>query len=235
MSKAPPRRSRARAEAARPTLAALILDFDGLILDTETPDYEAWRGIYREFGHDLPIETWGQIVGGNGATAFEPLPHLEELTGRNLTDLGLRERAERESLARINASPPLPGAVETIRAARARGLRLGIASSSEHAWVDGHLRRLGLFDQVDAIICREDAASPKPDPALFLACLRALEVTPREAIALEDSPNGVTAARRAGLFVVAVPNPLTAQLRMDGEDMRLESLADLPLAALLEK
>lgn len=216
-------------------IKAIIFDFDGLILDTETPDYEAWREIYREYGQELPIETWGQIVGGNSTTSFEPLPHLEQLTRRDLSALDLNARADGQRLARIHASAPLPGVLDTLHAARRQGLKLGIASSSPHAWVDGHLRRLGLYDEFEAVVCREDAPATKPDPALFLAVLRALDTAPAEAIALEDSPNGVTAAKRAGVFVVAVPNPLTAQLRMDGEDMRLESLADLPLAALLAK
>lgn len=215
-------------------IKAIVFDFDGLILDTETPDYEAWREIYREYGQELPIATWGQIVGGNSTTSFEPLPHLEKLTGRDLADLDLTARADRQRLARIHASAPLPGVLDTLHAARRQGLKLGIASSSPHAWVDGHLRRLGLFDQFKAVICREDASAPKPDPALFLAVLQALHIAPAEAIALEDSPNGVAAARRAGIFVVAVPNPLTAQLSIVGENLRLASLAELPLASLLE-
>ena len=215
-------------------ITTLIFDFDGLILDTETPDYEAWRGIYGEFGQELPIQTWGQIVGGNGATSFEPLPHLEQLTRRDLSSLNLQDRANRQALARINAMAPRPGVLETLDAAAELGLRLAIASSSTHAWVDGHLRRLGLFDRFQVVLCREDVPVPKPDPALFLAVLRALGVTPREAIVLEDSPNGVTAARAAGIFVVAIPNPVTAQLKITGEDLRLDSLVDLPLSSLME-
>jgi HAD superfamily hydrolase (TIGR01509 family) len=215
-------------------IRALIFDFDGLILDTETPDYEAWRDIYGEFGQELPIETWGQIVGGNGSSGFEPLPHLEQLTGRDLSSLDLRHRAERASLARINGLPPLPGVLDTIQVATQHGLKLGLASSSAHAWVDNHLSRLGMFDHFHTIICRDDVPIPKPDPALFNAVLRALDLRPQQAIALEDSPNGVAAARRAGLFVVAVPNPVTARLQIVGENLRLASLADLRLEGLLE-
>jgi HAD superfamily hydrolase (TIGR01509 family) len=216
-------------------IKALIFDFDGLMLDTETPDYEVWRDLYREYGYELDTHTWGQIVGGNSGTAFEPLPHLEQLTGRDLSSHGLNAIADHRRLARIDAMALLPGVLETLEEARKRGLRLGVASSSPHAWVDGHLRQRGLLDQFQAIVCREDAPYPKPEPDLYLAALRALRIGPHEAIALEDSPNGVTAARRAGIFVVAVPNPLTARLSIQGEDLRLESLADLPLGALLDR
>jgi HAD superfamily hydrolase (TIGR01509 family) len=218
-------------------IRALIFDFDGLILDTETPDYEAWRDLYREFGQDLPIETWGQIVGGNSATSFEPEPYLEQLTGRDLSSLELRARSEARSLALINSQPPLPGVLDALNAARERGLPLAVASSSPHDWVEGHLTRLGLLDRFVAIICREDVPPGriKPDPDLFLKTLAALRVPADEALVFEDSPNGVWAAHAAGIRVVAVPNPLTAQLPFDGEDLRLSSLADLSLGELLAK
>ena len=216
-------------------IRALIFDFDGLILDTETPDYEVWRDLYRQYGHELDARTWGQIVGGNSGTAFEPLPYLEQLTGRDLSPLGLNIIADHQRLARINATGLLPGVLDTIQAARQRGLKLGVASSSPHAWVDGHLKQRGLFDQFQAVMCSEDAPRIKPEPDLYLAALRALHVRSDQAIALEDSPNGVRAARRAGIFVVAVPNPLTAQLSFEGENLRLASLAGMRLDALLDR
>lgn len=216
-------------------IRALIFDFDGLILDTETPDYEVWRDLYREYGYELDARTWGQIVGGNSGTAFEPLPHLEQLSGRDLSTLGLNALADNRRLARINSMGLMPGVLETIRVARERGLKLGVASSSPHAWVDGHLRRRGLLGQFQVVVCSEDAPRLKPEPDLYLAALRALRVSASQAIALEDSPNGVKAARRAGIFVVAVPNPLTAQLSFVGENLRLASLADLSLDALLDR
>ena len=96
-------------------IKALIFDFDGLILDTETPEFEVWRDVYREFGQDLSIETWGQIVGGMDASSFRPLPYLQTLTGRDLTPLGLSARAVEQSCARIVAQPPLPGVLATLR------------------------------------------------------------------------------------------------------------------------
>ena len=214
-------------------IKALIFDFDGLILDTETPEFEVWRDVYREFGQVLSIETWGQIVGGMAATNFRPLPYLQTLTGRDLTPLNLSARVSTESRARIVAQPPLPGVLDTLRAAQRLGLRLAVASSSSHRWVDEHLARLGLTHFFETVKCSDDVARTKPEPDLYLSALEALGVSPLEAIAFEDSPNGVKAARRAGLFVVAIPNPATAQLTFDGESLRLASMADLPLEVLL--
>jgi HAD superfamily hydrolase (TIGR01509 family) len=167
------------------------------------------------------------------AASFRPLPYLQTLTGRDLTPLNLSARAVEQAHARIVAQPPLPGVLDTLRAARRLGLRLAVASSSPHRWVDGHLARLGLTDFFEAVKCSDDVARTKPEPELYLSALDALGVSPLEAIALEDSPNGVKAARRAGLFVVAIPNPVTAQLTFEGESLRLASMADLSLEALL--
>ena len=214
-------------------IKALIFDFDGLILDTETPEFEVWREIYQEFGQDLSVEMWGQTVGGSAASDFSSLPYLESLLKRDLTPLNLSARAEEQRLARILALPPLPGVLQMLNAAQQMGLRLAVASSSRHRWVDGHLARLGLDAFFETARCADDVARTKPQPDLYLSALDALGVSPLEAIAFEDSPNGVRAARSAGIFVVAIPNPVTAQLTFTGESLRLTSMADLTLEELL--
>jgi HAD superfamily hydrolase (TIGR01509 family) len=215
-------------------IKALIFDFDGLILDTETPEFDVWREIYGEFGQDLQLELWAQTVGGNAASDFDSLQHLQSLLGRDLTSLELESRAFERKLTRIHTQPPLPGVVDMLNAAQRMGLRLAVASSSRHRWVDGHLTRLGLDHFFEAVRCADDVARTKPEPDLYLAALDALKVSPHEAIAFEDSPNGVCAARRAGLFVVAIPNPVTAPLTFKDESLRARSMADLSLAQLLE-
>jgi beta-phosphoglucomutase-like phosphatase (HAD superfamily) len=75
----------------------------------------------------------------------------------------------------------------------------------------------------------------KPDPELYQKALERLAVTPSEAIAFEDSANGIRAAKAAGLFCVAVPNPLTADMDLHQADLRLESLAATTLESLLEQ
>ena len=117
--------------------------------------------------------------------------------------------------------------------ARRLGLRLAIASSSPHNWVDRYLTRLGLFDYFEIIKCADDVPRVKPDPGLFLAALSALHLQADEAIVFEDSPNGLKAAKSAGLFTVAVPIVLTRQLGVDGADIVLPSLASLRLEELL--
>ncbi len=218
-------------------IKALIFDFDGLVLDTETPEMLAWQSVYTQHGHTLHPETWGQIVGGSGASDFHPMTHLETLVGRPLDRPALESRASSQSLQTIHASAPLPGVPDYLTRARRLGLGLAVASSSPHSWVNGHLARLGLLDRFDKIICREDVppGRTKPHPDLFLCALAALNTRAEEAIVFEDSPNGVKAARAAGIFVVAVPNPMTMQLDFDSPNLRLASLSDMPLTDVLRR
>src|SRR4030095_9861975 len=121
-----------------------------------------------------------------------------------------------------------------IHEAKGFGLKLAIASSSPHTWVDNHAKRLGIFNYFDVVVCAEDVGlgRTKPNPDLFLTALNQLQVQKNEAVVLEDSPNGVLAANRAGIFVVAVPNHVTSMLSLDGANRIVRSLAEVSLSGL---
>jgi HAD superfamily hydrolase (TIGR01509 family) len=216
-------------------IRALIFDFDGLILETEGPVYQSWSELYQEFGYELVFEDWATIIGTSEAETFDPFDELESKLGRKL-DRGtiVPERRQRE-LDLIAQQSVMPGVEEYIRDAQRLGFKLGIASSSSRQWVTGHLTRLSLVDHFEVIHTSDDVVRTKPDPALFNLVLESLRVHPRQAIVLEDSPNGVIAAKRAGIFTVAVPNGITRRLDLDHADLRLESLTDLSLGELIEK
>jgi HAD superfamily hydrolase (TIGR01509 family) len=216
-------------------IQALIFDFDGLIVDTELPDYESWQEIYRSHGCELPLHDWGQIVGGTGASDFDPHSHLEELCGQKLDREEVWISRRKQYLETISEQPVLPGVLEYLDDADRLGLKLAVASSSPENWVRGHLARLGLYQRFGAIKTADDVARTKPDPELYLKALEALSVKSNEAIVFEDSPNGVKAAKAADIFTVAVPNKLTAQLPMQGADIHLNSLAELSLSELLKR
>lgn len=210
-----------------------MFDFDGLILDTEEPVYQSWLEVYEAHGEELPFERWIQIVGST-TIGFHPQHHLEERLGRPLPKEVLERRIGRRTELILDRQM-LPGVVERIAEAKALGLKLGVASSSTADWVRGHLARLGILERFDCVTCRDDVASVKPEPDLYLAVLECLGVRAPEAIAIEDSPNGVTAAKRAGMRCVAVPNSITAQLDLSQADVILVSLADTTLPDLLRK
>ena len=214
-------------------IRAIVFDFDGLILDTEEPVYRSWLEVYQAHGEELPFERWVQTVGST-TLGFHPQHHLEERLGRALPKDVLDRRIGRRT-EMILSQEVLPGVVQHLEAARAARLKLGIASSSTGEWVRGHLARLGILEYFDCLRCRDDVANVKPEPDLYVAVLDCLDVPGAQAIAIEDSPNGIAAAKRAGMLCVAIPNTITSQLDLSHADLVLNSLAEVTLAELLER
>ncbi|HEX6972437.1 MAG TPA: HAD family hydrolase [Limnochordia bacterium] len=212
-------------------LDAVIFDFDGLILDTETPEYEAWSELYREHGVELTVGLWGQAVGA-GWGEFDAHAYLERCLGRRLDRARLRERYEARKTELIAAQTIRPGVRERLAEARALGLGIGLASSSPRHWVAMHLERLGLLKAFDTLCTADDVARVKPAPELYLLAAERLGTRPARCLALEDSPNGARAAKAAGCFCVVVPNALTRQLPFDAGDLTLATLAEMDLAQI---
>ena len=206
-------------------IEGIIFDFDGTILDSELPEFQTWQEIYLAHGHELDLTLWARGIGT--ISGFDPYAHLESLSGRKLDRPGLRQRRN-ERFRELTAHATLqPGVENWLRMARQLGLKIGLASSSTHEWVETHLKQFDIFTYFDTIKCSDDVEWVKPDPALYRAALSALNLTARQAIAIEDSPNGVAAAKGAGLFCVAVPNELTGYLDLSQADLRLNSLAEV--------
>lgn len=215
-------------------IRAIIFDFDGLILDTETPEYRSFAELFREHGAELGRETWGKWI-GKDASGFNVYDHLDACVGRTLDREAVRSRRRAKYEALIASEQARPGVEDYLRDAKRLGLRIGLASSSTREWVEGYLSKLGLLDYFDALRTRGDVAKAKPDPELYVRAMEALGVGPDEAVAFEDSPNGALAAHRAGLRCVIVPNELTRGLTFGEHTLRLESMAELPLEALLRR
>jgi HAD superfamily hydrolase (TIGR01509 family) len=212
---------------------ALVFDFDGLILDTETPIYTSWSAIFTDHGCEPPtLEEWALEVGAQ--RALDPMAMLRDRSGRHVDADAVQRlrRAHRDDL--LAREQVRPGVEQWLDDARRLGLAIGIASSSEHGWVESHLSRLGLRDRFSHLACYSEALRAKPEPDTYLAACAALGVTPTDALALEDSPNGIAAAKTAGLRVVAVPNGVTAGMDLEAADLVLESLASRPLAVVLD-
>jgi HAD superfamily hydrolase (TIGR01509 family) len=208
-------------------VAALIFDFDGLIVDSETPGFTAWSEVYATHGCSLPFDKYSACIGTIGG--FDLHAYLEEQAGRPLDRAALEKACNTRWLELMHAQPLLPGIAACVSSAKQRGLKLAIASSSTQKWVTRNLRKFGLLDQFDAICTSDDVSAVKPDPALYLLALEKLGVKAGEAIAFEDSPNGILAATRAGIFCIAIPNPLTKDLPLELADRRLRSLEEFNL------
>lgn len=215
-------------------IKALVFDFDGLILETETPIFQSWQELYRDYGLELRLEQWIANV-GTAEEMFDPLANLEQQLGRPIDREVELPRRRRRELELIQTQSILPGVLDYLQDARKLGLKIGLASSSPCEWVVGHLERLGLIGYFEAIVASDDVARTKPDPALYRTAVEWLKVNPEQAVAFEDSLNGLIAAKRAGLRCVVVPNALTRHLRLEQADLRLNSLAEMPLEELLSR
>jgi HAD superfamily hydrolase (TIGR01509 family) len=211
---------------------AVVFDFDGLILETEGPSLDSWVEIYREHGFEVPLEKWRDDIGSD--RGFDPVDYLAALVGEGLDRAATQQRRDKRKNELIEALDLMEGVRDYIADARRIGLKLAIASSSSRDWVIGHIERLRIHAVWDAVLTRDDVARTKPAPDLYIAAVKALDVHPSQAVALEDSPNGIAAAKAAGLRCVAVPNALTQGLDVSRADVRLRSLAEMPLERLLD-
>ena len=211
-------------------IRALVFDFDGLVLDTETPLIDAYAAVHTR--HNVPFDRAVFLRSvGHADYAFDPWhgfsPHADRAA---LEDE--RRRIKDELLLR---QPILPGVEALLRAGKERGLRIGAASNSEHEWVEPHLRRLGLHGYFEFFACRGDTPSPKPEPDLYKLVLNRFALRGHEAIAFEDSNTGLTAAKRANLWTVGVPNESTAHHDFTPADLLVRSLAEVQLEDLLQR
>lgn len=214
-------------------IKALIFDFDGLILDTEGPVFQSWQELFVSYGYDMTLADWQICIGtAEGTQTF--FDTLDDRLERPL-DLEVEgpPRRQRE-LDLIANQPVLPGVKAYIQRAGELGLKLAIASSSPCEWVLGHLEQRGLREHFECVLASDDVGVTKPDPSLYLNALECLGVSASQAIAFEDSPNGIIAAKKAGLYCVAVPNHITSQLQIEHADLQMDSLAEMSLDQLLE-
>ncbi|MDD2521606.1 MAG: HAD-IA family hydrolase [Anaerolineaceae bacterium] len=188
---------------------ALIFDFDGLILDTETAEVEIWHDLYSQVGLTFDMEAYQGVVGSSGARGFDPAQPLADLESETRSFEQIRKDFRQIAYRRCEELDVMEGVVDLISRAKAKGYLLGLGSSAATLWVKTHLTRLGLFDQFDTIVTSEDVEYAKPAPDIFLRVLENLDVLAINALVLEDSYNGVLAAHRAGIRAIVVPNPIT--------------------------
>jgi HAD superfamily hydrolase (TIGR01509 family) len=220
--------------AGGPMIRAIIFDFDGTILETESPDYHSWREIFEEHGAELPLELWAQYI-GTSIDTLDPYAHLEKCIGQQVDREHIRSRRRKRHDELVLQERVLPGVVELISEAKEAGLKIGLASSSSRDWVVGHLSRLGMLEHFEVIKTSDDVQRVKPDPELYLRAVQALNVSAEETLAIEDSVNGLLAAKRAGLHCIAVPNAMTKHLSFEGADAKYGTLLDFRLVNYMKK
>lgn len=213
-------------------IKALIFDFDGLIIDTETPEYDSWSELFASYGVELDRKMWEESIGG---AALDIYGLLEEISGQRIQRDVVRPRRRRRYLEGVERNPVLPGVLDYLRAAKLWGLKLAVASSSSAGWAAGHLKSRKLLHHFEFVLSAGDVSNVKPDPELYETAMQRLGVQGHEALAFEDSANGLASAKAAGLYCVVVPNPMTKHMNFDKADFHLNSLSEMTLGRLLEE
>lgn len=211
-------------------IRAIILDFDGLIIDSETPLFDIWQGIYAEHGGTLTLDMWQHALGTDNG--FDEYAELARQTGVALPRETWRAQVRAELTRRCEQEPLQPGVLDRLLEARGAEIGTAVASSSFGSWVEPWLDRHDLRRLIDVVCTRDHVARVKPAPDLFLLAAERLGVTPHECVVFEDSPNGLRAARAAGMWAVAVPRGLTRDLPLPDPHVVIESLAAHTLAEL---
>ena len=216
------------------TIEAVVFDFDGLILDTEGPVFTAWREEFEAHGcPPLTIEEWAAEIGTSGGLDLVDLMRTRATRPFDEDVMHERRRVRRDEL--LERETTRPGVHAWLDEADELGLRLAIASNSPLEWVEPLLDRLGLRYRFLHVACCADGLAGKPAPDTYLAACAAIGVKPSAALAIEDSPHGVAAAKAAGLLCIAVPHEITEQLDLSQADLRLTSLAGVSLREILER
>ena len=212
-------------------LRGLIFDFDGLIVDTETARYHAWKEVIERHGVELPLSLWHENI-GLPSEAFNPLDYLRERAPGPVDLDAVRKRKNEVFWSRMEGEMLRPGIKQYLKEGKRRGLKMAICSSSPRRWIEQCLPRWGIDEEFDSVVTGSDVERIKPDPELYLKALELLRLGAESCIAFEDSPKGVQSAKAAGIFCVAVPNSITLETDLAGADVKVHSLTELPLEEL---
>lgn len=211
---------------------ALVFDFDGTIIDTETALFEAWVRAFERAGvAPIPLGEWQQSIGRSEVHRVDPHAHLatSSLPAAEVERIDAVRRDERD--AALAAAPVEPGIEMLLGWAESAGVAVAIASSSPTSWVHPRLEGCGLSDRFEVISCAGDGVPGKPDPATYRIACERLDVDPARSWAIEDSPTGVAAAVAAGLSVIACPGPITRGLGFSAAAVEVASLTAIDPAS----
>lgn len=212
------------------SVAAVLFDFDGVLVDTEWEIYQAWLATFRAHGQDLPLSLYTRCIGSD-FDAWSPKLHLEDLTQLKFDWIKMDEQRQVVIRSALAKQGPMHGVVEVLENLKEKGIPIAVVSSSSHHWVDGWLEKLDLFKYFDEVVCKGDAPRIKPAPDLFLEAAKRLNLAVKDCLVIEDSLNGMNAAKAAGMQVWIVPNRVTSCLDFSKADAVFPDFAELGIAA----
>ncbi|MED1105750.1 HAD family hydrolase [Bacillus paramycoides] len=212
-------------------MKAIIFDFDGLIVDTETIWFHSFRDAVREYGGELPLEEFAKCIGTTDEVLYA---YLKEQLKEKFNEHALKGKVTTLHKEKMKIPKARDGVKEYLEEARELGLKIALASSSSKEWVVRFLEELQIREYFEVIKTREDVEKVKPDPALYRIAIEELGIELSEAVVFEDSLNGLKAAIAAGLKCVIVPNDVTRNLQFENHHLRIESMKEKSLKEVLQ-
>jgi beta-phosphoglucomutase len=188
---------------------AVIFDVDGVLTDSYRPHFLSWQRMFGELGVEFTEETFRGTFGRTNRDIFGEL-YKGSLSEEQIHAWGDRKEVlYREIIA--EQFEPIPGAVELIDALHAAGFKLGVGSSGPPENIRVTLDKLGRADWFSAIVTGADVQRGKPDPQVFLLAAERLGVPPTRCAVVEDAPQGVEAANRAGMASIGLTGTTTRE------------------------
>jgi HAD superfamily hydrolase (TIGR01509 family) len=213
-------------------LAAVVFDFDGIIMDSETPEYESHRRVFEQYGAALSTAEWCHQIGIWNDAQDERW--FRELCRRcsHALDSGTFLAEKRRIFDEVAPREPMQGVRELVNALNEAGIPAAVASSSSAWWITSAVERIGMGGKFAAVATGDDVERRKPAPDVYLEAARRVGVDPADVVAIEDSSPGIAAARAAGMATVAIPHWLTASHDLSDADLQVANAGELTLPRL---
>lgn len=211
-------------------IKAVVFDFDGLIIDTETVWFQAYEEVFQNYNVEFPIEVFTKCIGTDNGVLNQ---YIDEKLGESSRE-NIRKLAKESHKSKMKSVKIRDGVEQYLSTAKQLGLKIGLASSSSREWVEDYLIKLQIYDYFQVIKTGDQVDKVKPDPALYLQAIEALNVNAYEAVAFEDSANGAAAAIAAGLKCVIVPNEVTQSIKFGKYDLRINSMSEMNLEQVIK-
>lgn len=213
-------------------LKALIFDFDGVIVDTESQWYCIYRDwLQHEYSYHLAIKDYLRCVGSDSSHLYS---FLRKQIGEHLNIREFEKTARKEFINRTSQLPTMEGVVPFMVQAKKNKLKIAIATSATKEKPLYHLQRLHLLENIDVLSTFERSIHRKPAPDIFLKAVERLQCRAEECLAIEDSNNGLIAANRAYIPCLIVPNEITKYSDFKEYYKKVSTLRDVNINAIMQ-
>ncbi|RYZ00443.1 MAG: HAD family phosphatase [Chitinophagaceae bacterium] len=211
---------------------AVLFDMDGVLVNSEPLYWEMNRAFFRELGGEVSFEEYGAFIGISATTMWQTLKNRFGWE-QPIESLKAAERDRKH--AALSAAPlsPIAGIPHLLAQLRREGYRVGLASSSLRRNIDLVLDRLAIAASFDTIVSGEEVLHGKPAPDIFLEAARRVGADAADCLVIEDSRNGVAAAKAAGMCCVGYQNPSSGPQDLSAADLVIDDFGSPAFLQLL--